>query len=129
MSYKDLNVYQRAYKVAIDLHHTIEDQPKLVPSMRQPLETLSRGVLANIAESFAQRTVKAKRFFNFKARDMIRAIQMDLDFLHDLKLIPQKAYELFYSEYEICSKQLYKLNESILENQDSKRTEKVAVAA
>ncbi len=129
-TYKDLNVYQRAYKVAVDLHHTVEDQPKLAPHLRHQLEASVRSVLANIAESFSQRTARAKRFFNFRARDVIRTIQMDLDFLHDLELLPEKAYQRFYEEYEICSKQLWKLNESFLEKDSKKpQTEKVAVAA
>lgn len=125
MNYKDLNVYKRAYKVAIDLHHFLEANPKIPSHLLNRLQTMSREVLANIAESSAQRTTKAKRFFNFKARDLIRLIQMDLDFLHDIKLLPEDSYTLFYNEYEVCSKQLFKLNQSFLEKQEVK----VAVAA
>ncbi len=131
MTYKDLNVYQRAYKVALDLHRFIESEStKIIPNFSERLQTLSRDVLGNIAEAFAQRTARAKRFFNFKARDLVHTIQMDLDFLHDIHSLPDQEYTDFYREYEVCSKQLFKLNQSILNNvgKESKK-EQVAVAA
>ena len=121
MSYKDLNVYQRAYKVAIDLHLYLKsDKLKMSPQQAEELKRLSRDVLANIAEGFSQRTPRAKRFFNFKALDATRRIIMDLDFLHDIQNFSSEEYQNFSNEYEICAKQLFKLNQSIL----NKATEK-----
>ena len=117
MSYKDLNVYQRAYKVAIDLHRFLEKNGgNFTTDEINQLRGLSRSIIGNIAEGFSQRTPKAKRFFNFKAMDNVHSIMMDLDFLHDIKRIPLKQYEHFYSEYDICARQLYKFNQSILES-------------
>ena len=65
MNYKDLNVYQRAYKVAVDLHLFLKkDKLKIVPQQAEELRRLSREILANIAEGFSQKTSKAKRYFN-----------------------------------------------------------------
>ena len=117
MSYKDLNVYQRAYKVAIDLHQFLEkDGGKFTTDEIDQLKSMSRDIIGNIAEGFSQRTPKAKRFFNFKALDVIHRIMMDLDFLHDTNRLPDKTHQDFYDEYEICAKMLYKFNQSILEN-------------
>ena len=117
MSYKDLNVYQRAYKVAIDLHHFLEKNGgNFTTDEINQLRGLSRSIIGNIAEGFSQRTSKAKRFFNFKALDNVNTIMMDLDFLHDIKRIPTKQYEHFYAEYDVCARQLYKFNQSILES-------------
>jgi four helix bundle protein len=138
MTYKDLNVYKRAYKVALDLHRFLDGNKKIESEWNNRIREFSREVMANIAESFAQRTPRAKRFFNFKARDSIRNLQMDLDFLHDVNLLPQEEYQLFYTEYEVCSKQLFKLNQSILEQSTQEKDQtssavkakkKVAVAA
>ena len=52
-------------------------------------------------------------------------MMMDLDFLHDIKRIPQKQYEHFYAEYDVCARQLYKFNQSILESAKEAETEKV----
>ena len=127
MSYKDLNVYQRAYKVAIDLHRFLEKQGgNFTTDEIHQLRGLSRSIIGNIAEGFSQRTSKAKRFFNFKALDNVHTIMMDLDFLHDIKRIPVKQYEHFYAEYDVCARRLYKFNQSILESTKEAVTEKVA---
>ena len=126
MNYKDLNVYKRAYKVAIDLHlYLKKDKLKISAQQIDELKRLSREILANIAEGFAQRSPKAKRFFNFKALDGTRRLIMDLEFLYDIQGLPTKEYQTFSSEYEICAKQLFKLNESILNKEMEKEPEPV----
>ncbi len=131
MTYKDLNVYQRAYKVAIDLHRFLEkNEGNFTTNEINQLKDLSRSIIGNIAEGFSQRSSKAKRFFNFKAMDGVHSLMMDFDFLHDIKRIPTKQYEHFYSEYDICARQLYKFNQSILESKKEtvdQSTEKLAV--
>ncbi len=129
MSYKDLNVYKRAYKVAIDLHLFLKkDKSKIPAEQVEDIKSLSREILANIAEGFSQRTPKAKRYFNFKALDATRRMIMDLDFLHDIQNIPSEEYEHFNKEYDICARQLYKLNESIL-NKELEKEEAEPVKA
>ena len=114
-SFKDLNVYQRAYQVAIDLHQFLSSKVnKVIPQSASDLRKLAREILANIADGFYKRTSKAKRFFNFKALDAAHRILLDLEFLHDVKSIPTKEYEHLKDEFEGCAKQLYKFNESIL---------------
>ncbi len=114
MTYKDLNVYKRAYKVAIDLHLFLQSKGcKISPEQIQELKSSARDILGNIAESFAQRSPKAKRYFNYKARDIVNRILLNLEFLYDVKLLPTKEFKAFYQHYEICSKQLWKLNDSI----------------
>ena len=123
-TYKDLNVYQRAYKVAIDLHlYLKKDKLKIAVQQAEDLKRLSRDILANIAEGFSQKTPKAKRYFNFKALDATRRMIMDLDFLHDIQSLPAKEYQHFFNEYEICAKQLFKLNQSILNKEMEKEAE------
>ena len=127
MSYKDLNVYQRAYKVAIDLHRFLEKNGGTFTTDEiHQLKGLSRSIIGNIAEGFSQRTSKAKRFFNFKALDNTHTIMMDLDFLHDTRRIPEKQYEHFYNEYDVCARQLYKFNQSILESASAAADKKEA---
>ena len=128
MSYKDLNVYQRAYKVAIDLHRFLEkNEGNFTTDEVNQLRGLSRSIIGNIAEGFSQRTSKAKRFFNFRALDNTHSMMMDLDFLHDIKRIPAKQYEHFYAEYDVVARQLYKFNQSILES--AKEAEPAKVSA
>ena len=125
MYYKDLNVYKRAYKVAIDLHlYLKKDKLNMTAQQAEGLKSLSRDILANIAEGFSQKTPKAKRYFNFKALDATRRMLMDLEFLLDTQSLPSEEYENLNKEYEVCAAMLYKLNQSIL----NKETEKEAGA-
>ena len=129
MIYKDLNVYKRAYKVAIDLHLYLKnDKLKITAQQAEGLKSLSREILANIAEGFAQRTPKAKRYFNFKALDAARRMIMDLEFLSDIQCLPSEEHEQFSKEYEVCAAMLYKLNQSIL-NKEIGKTEAEPVKA
>lgn len=115
-TYKDLDVYKRAYKVAIDFHLYLKGgNDKLDPEQVEHLKLLSRDVLRNIADSFKQRTSRAKRFFNFKALDACHRIMMDLEFLKDIKALPEEGFNTFFPETEICAKQIYRLNQAILE--------------
>ena len=130
MTYKDLNVYQRAYKVAIDLHRFLERSGgNFSTDEINQIKGMSRDVAGNIAEGFSQRTPKAKRFFNFKALDIVHRLLMDFDFLHDVQRLPDDMYRRFYEEYEVCAKILYTINKSILEKANqSKQEAAVAVA-
>ena len=115
--------------MAIDLHLFLKGKDnKVIPQYESELRKMIREILGSIAEGFSQRSPKAKRFFNFKAIDACRRMLMDLEFLHDVKSIPTKEYEHFNEEYEICIKQLYKLNFSILSQvQDSEEPVKPVV--
>ena len=130
MNYKDLNVYQRAYKVAIDLHIYLEkNASKFTQEELNRVKNLSREVLGCIAEGFSQRTPKAKRFFNFRALDALHALQLDIDFLHDIRRLPDDQFQHFNEEYDICSKQLYKFNRSILDNANAPKEQPAAAEA
>ena len=122
MNYKDLNVYKRAYKVAIDLHlYLKKDKLKITAQQSESLKSLSREILANIAEGSSQRTPKAKRYFNFKALDASRRMIMDLEFLYDTQSVASEDHEHFSKEYEACAAMLYKLNQSILNKEAEKK--------
>lgn len=114
MTFKDLNVYQRTYKVAIDLHQFFAEKGEFSTDEINQLKSVSKLIVSQIAEGFSQRTAKAKRFFNFKALDNINAMLLNLDFLKDTSRLPVERYEHFYSEYNISAKQLFKYNQSIL---------------
>ena len=129
MTYKDLNVYKRAYKVAIDLHQfLLKKEGEFSADEINQLKGISKTVISQIAEGFSQRSPKAKRFFNFKALDSINHLMMDLDFLKDTQRLPDKQYEHLYAEYDICARQLYKYNQSILTAAKNKEVQ-VPVAA
>ena len=118
MTYKDLNVYQRIYKVAIDLHTFLKkNQKDFTANEVEELIGIAKRIIGDIAEAFTQRSPKAKRFLNFRALDSINKLLMELDFLHDTKRLPKDQYDHLYSETQISGRQLYKYNQSISEKQ------------
>jgi hypothetical protein len=130
MNYKELNVYQRAYKMAIELHLYLDAKKAPISSQNEEgLRYLSREITNDIANGATAWTPKARRFMNFRALDGIRRIMMDLEFLSDIHSIPAEDYQHFYSEYEVCAKQLFKLNRSILEKSAKPKEEAAAVTA
>ena len=116
--YKELNVYKRSHKVAIDLHNFLSEDKKITPDQSREFNSLMREVLSCIAEGASARTPKARRFLNFKARDAIHQILMDFDFCHDIGSLSHEDYERFSKELDIASAMLWKLNQSILEKQN-----------
>ncbi len=115
MTYKDLNVYQRAYKVAIDFYHFLQkNNDKISTDEINQLIHTSKEISFNIAEGFYQRSPKAKRFLNFKAVDLLHRLLLEIDFLHDTNRMSQEDYDRLYGQSEICVKQLFKYNQSIL---------------
>ena len=119
-SYKDLNVYQIAYKLAIEIHRYVEKNESTFSSDEiSQLKAMSRDIIGDIAEGFSQRTPKAKRFFNFKALDSLHRLQLDIDYLHDTQRLPDTPYTDFYNGYEQLAKMLYKTNQKLIEKQTS----------
>ncbi len=124
MTYKDLNVYKRAYKVAIDLHRFLDQKADVLSTDEiNPLKQSSKSITNHIAEGFAQRSPKAKRFFNFKALETVHRLMMDLDFLRDTDRMSKDEYEHLYNEYDVCARQLYKYNQAILTSAKSAEKE------
>ena len=129
--YKELNVYKRAYKVAIELHNFPSQKgQKISPDQARKLNNLTRDILGNIAEGASARGPKARRYMNFKARDGAHRLLMDFEFLHDIGSLSDEDYDKFSKEFDICSAMLWKLNQSILDRQnEAKEASEEKVAA
>ncbi|MBI2506833.1 MAG: four helix bundle protein [Candidatus Colwellbacteria bacterium] len=107
-SYRDLDVYQRSYKLALEIHkETLEfpalDRRELGSQMRRA----SKSIPTNIAEGFARRKF-AKEYMRYlgMARASADEIQVHLQFCLDLSYIGKDRYEYFKEEYLIVGKQL-----------------------
>ena len=117
MNHKDLNVYQRAYKIAIDLHILLKNNIQEIDfTLANHLKRGARDVLGHIAEGFSKRSLKAKRYGYFLATESAKRILIDLEFMHDIKNFPEKEYKHFAEEYDICIKQLFALIRKIGES-------------
>ena|SRR3989344_2571436 len=110
-TYKDLEVYQRAYDLALKIHFVTlkfpaPDKMELGGQMRRA----SKSIAANIAEGFSRRNFK-KEYLRFlgMARASNDETQVHLQFSFDLKYLSEEKYKDFSEEYEILGKQLSSL--------------------
>ncbi len=110
-SYDDLDVYQRSYRLALEIHQISLTLPK---RERYELSSqIQRAVVSiplNIAEGYGRKESKAEfKHFLRNGLGSCNEVQVLLNMLKDLGYIEANAYDSFKGEYEILGKQLNKL--------------------
>ena len=101
-SFKDLIVYQKAYKLAMEIFEISKDFPKEEKySLTDQIRRSSRSVTSNIAESWAKR--RYEKSFVSKLTDSLGEeyeTENWLDYSKDCKYIQIKTHERILSEYD-----------------------------
>ena len=100
-SFKDLIVYQKAYKLAMEIFEISKSFPKEEKySLTDQIRRSSRSVTSCIAESWAKRRYE-KSFVN-KLTDSLgeeNETEVWLDYSKDCKYIQEEIHETLLSEY------------------------------
>ena len=115
MSYRDMDVYRKSFRLALEMHHFSLLLPQYLRyDLSDQLRRASRSVPSNIAEGYAR---------NRSLKDVIGFLQIslgsndevlfNLEFLKEVKLISPENYEHFVKEYTYLGKQLYTLMKSL----------------
>ena len=115
-SAEDLEVYQRSYRLALEIHKvTLEFPPIERYELGSQMRRASKSIPTNIREGFGRRrsTAEYRQFLNI-ARSSCDEMFTHLNFAKDLNYISEKQYKYFVSEYEIVGKQLTNLIKSWL---------------
>lgn len=117
ISFKDLDVYKRLYKLALLVHKEV--LPKLPVQekygLRDQLTRSTKSPPALIAEGYARRqSAKEWRKYLRDAVGECNESVVHLSLVRDLypKLIDASVCDNLIEEYEIAGKQLYRLGES-----------------
>jgi four helix bundle protein len=114
-SFKDLIVYQKAYKLAMEIFEISKDFPKEEKySLTDQIRRSSRSVTACIAESWAKR--RYEKAFVSKLTDSLGEeyeTENWLDYSKDCKYIKEETHLRILSEYDEVRKMLI----SIINNQ------------
>ena len=101
-SFKDLIVYQKAYKLAMEIFEISKDFPKEEKySLTDQIRRSSRSVTSNIAESWAKR--RYEKSFVSKLTDSLGEeyeTENWLEYSKDCKYIQIKTHERILSEYD-----------------------------
>ena len=115
MTYKDLEVYKRSYRLALEIHNFSLKLPKSLQfDIADQIRRASRSVASNIAEGYARaRSNKDKINFLRMALGSNEEVLFNLEFLKDSGLMEKSLYTRWSSEYTSNGKQLYRLIESL----------------
>ena len=107
-SFKDLIVYQKAYKLAMEIFEISKSFPKEEKySLTDQIRRSSRSVTSNIAESWAKR--RYEKAFASKLTDSLGEeyeTECWLDYTNDCKYIQKDIHERISGEYDEVRKML-----------------------
>lgn len=115
MSYKDLEVYKRSYRLALDIHKFSLTLSKYLQfDIADQIRRASRSVPSNIAEGYA-RSMSNRDRTNFlkMALGSNEEMLFNLEFLKDAQLMDNTLYEKWVPEYISNGKQLFRLIETL----------------
>ena len=106
--FKDLKVYQLAYKLAMEIFEISKEFPKEETySLTDQIRRSSRSVSVNIGEGYRKR--RYPKHFSSKMTDAdgeCSETQIWLDFARDCKYIPKEIRDKLYNEYEEVGRML-----------------------
>jgi four helix bundle protein len=108
-TYKDLDVFRRSYRLAIEMHEVASNLPVHERfGLADQIRRAALSVPLNIAEGYGRSAAEFKRYLRISLGSC-NEIRVLVDFLADLKYINEDVYSRLLEEYEIVAKQLYKL--------------------
>jgi len=106
--YKDLKVYQLAYKLAMEIFEITKSFPKEeIYSLTDQIRRSSRSVCVNIGEGYRKR--KYPKHFSSKMTDAdgeCAETQIWVDFSKDCRYITKEIRDRLYKEYEEVGRML-----------------------
>ena len=113
-SFRDLIVFQRSYKLSLELHKVSLTFPKIEQfELASQIRRASKSIPVNIAEGYGKRTSAAefKRFLTI-AQGSCDELKVHLEYCKDLEYISKELYDKYYSESEEISKMLTSLTKN-----------------
>ena len=112
-SYEDLQVYQEAYQLALQMHRMTQELPAQERyELGQQIRRAAISVPANIAEGYGRKNSE-KEFQHFLRNSMGSAneVKVFVDMMRDLGYIDQEKHQELRQSYDILTKKMYRLIE------------------
>ncbi|WP_462319626.1 four helix bundle protein [Marinilabilia sp.] len=113
-SYKDLTVYKRSFKAAMDIYRMTRNFPKEeVYSLTSQIVRSSRSISANISEGWAKRTFELV-FKQHLINSLGSCAETEtwLDFALECQYIDNETHNRFITELDQIGKMLNKLHQN-----------------
>ena len=111
-SFEDLEVYQRAYRLALELHKLSLQFPRIEQfALADQVRRASKSVCANIAEGFARQRSSSADFQRFIVMALGSSDEMKvwLSFCADLDYVAATEVKRMREEYSIVARMLHGL--------------------
>ena len=107
-SYKDLKVYERSYKAAIEMYIMARKLPKdELYGMTSQIKRAATSIPLNIAEGYGKReSEKEFKRFLLMAIGSCNEMRVLLDLAKDLKFIDSTIHQKYEQEYDEIGKML-----------------------
>ena len=106
---EDLNVYQKAYAVSLEVHRASLQFPKIEQyALADQMRRASKSVCANLAEGFAKQSISRAEFKRYLLIAMGSADEMRVwvKYCEDLGYLTAEQAIAWRSEYQIIAKML-----------------------
>jgi four helix bundle protein len=113
-SFDDLEVYQKAYKLSLDIHKATLGFPKLEQyALADQMRRASKSICANLAEGFAKQRASSPEFRRFLIMAVGSSDEMKvwLDYSRDLSYLRPTEVDAWKAEYSVIARMLHGLME------------------
>ncbi len=107
--FEDLEVFQRAYKLSLEVHRVSLKMPRIEQSaLADQLRRASKSICANLAEGFGRQAQSAAEFKRFILMSIGSADEMRVwvRYCLDLGYIDQATWQHWRGDYEEVAKML-----------------------
>ena len=124
VSYRDLEIYQQAVRLAIEIHKMSMKLPKFeLFEEGSQIRRSSKAVASAIVEGFGRRRYKKELVrFTVYAQTECDETKLHLEFLYRTGSLKDKdEYDHFYEEYSKLGKKIYRYLESVIQKHVEKR--------
>ena len=114
--FEDLEVFQRAYKVSLEVHRATLQMPQIEQyALADQVRRASKGICANLAEGFGRQAQSRAEFQRFIRMSIGSADEMRvwLRYCLDLGHIGNEQWNTWRDEYEQIAKMLQGLHRSL----------------
>ena len=110
-SYQDLEVYQKSYNLAIDMHKLTFEFPRHeMYELGSQLRRAAISITLNIAEGYGRKQYPSefKRFL-INALGSCNEVSVVIDMIQDLGSLDEKRYTVVKGQYDYLGRQINKL--------------------
>jgi four helix bundle protein len=116
VSFEDLEVFQRAYRVSLEIHRASLTFPSVEQrALADQIRRASKSICANIAEGYAKQHISTAEFKRFLviAIGSSEEMRVWIRYCLDLGYIDQETWQRWRDEYHELAKMLQGLHRSV----------------